>query len=75
LTGARAEEERARLAYMVFVNTDEKDQTLGRRSSRTPAAGDDRRRGRLAFDAVPGRVFKGKVRVVPLPRNPRNSSL
>ena len=27
-----------------------------------PAAGEDRRRGRVAFDAVPGRVFRGKVR-------------
>ena len=28
------------------------------------AAGEDGRRGQVAFDAVPGHVFKGKVRVV-----------
>jgi len=29
-----------------------------------PAAGEDGRRGRVAFGAVPGHAFKGKVRVV-----------
>src|SRR6266566_1927309 len=111
LAGARAEEERARLAYssniegvnttvarlraelgdaewdleqtvtrapgvgfvtqvalrpvMVFVNTDVKDQALGaafqQNSLQRVKAGDD---AEVAFDAVPGRVFKGKVRLV-----------
>ena len=50
---------------MVFVNTDEKDQTLGaafqQNSLQRVKAGDE---AEVAFDAVPGRVFKGKVRLV-----------
>jgi multidrug resistance efflux pump len=50
---------------MVFVNTDEKDQALGaafqQNSLQRVKAGDE---AEIAFDAVPGRVFKGKVRLV-----------
>jgi multidrug efflux pump subunit AcrA (membrane-fusion protein) len=50
---------------MVFVNTDEKDKWLGaafqQNSLQRIKAGDD---AEIAFDAVPGRVFKGKVRLV-----------
>jgi multidrug resistance efflux pump len=50
---------------MVFVNTDEKDQLLGaafqQNSLQRVRAGDE---AEVAFDAVPGRVFKGKVRLV-----------
>ncbi len=50
---------------MVFVNTDAKDQVLGaafqQNSLQRVKAGDD---AEVAFDAVPGRVFKGKVRLV-----------
>jgi multidrug resistance efflux pump len=50
---------------MVFVNTDVKDQALGaafqQNSLQRVKAGDD---AEVAFDAVPGRVFKGKVRLV-----------
>src|SRR6266516_4423436 len=50
---------------MVFVNTDEKDQLLGaaflQNSLQRVRAGDE---AEVAFDAVAGRVFKGKVRVV-----------
>jgi multidrug resistance efflux pump len=50
---------------MVFVNTDAKDQALGaafqQNSLQRVKAGDD---AEVAFDAVPGRVFKGKVRQV-----------
>jgi hypothetical protein len=50
---------------MVFVNTDVKDQALGaafqQNSLQRVRAGDD---AEVAFDAVPGRVFKGKVRLV-----------
>jgi multidrug resistance efflux pump len=50
---------------MVFVNTDEKDKWLGaafqQNSLQRVKAGDD---AEIAFDAVPGRVFKGKVRLV-----------
>src|SRR6266699_4006167 len=48
---------------MVFVNTDVKDQALGaafqQNSLQRVDAGDD---AEVAFDAVPGRVFSGKVR-------------
>ena len=48
---------------MVFVNTDERDQELGaafqQNSLQRVKAGDE---AEVAFDAVPGRVFKGKVR-------------
>jgi multidrug resistance efflux pump len=50
---------------MVFVNTDKGDQTLGaafqQNSLQRVKAGNE---AEIAFDAVPGRVFKGKVRVV-----------
>jgi len=50
---------------MVFVNTDEKDRELGaafqQNALQRVRAGDE---AEIAFDAVPGRVFKGKVRVV-----------
>jgi len=50
---------------MVFVNTDEKDQGLGaafqQNSLQRVRAGDE---AEVAFDAVPGRVFRGKVRLV-----------
>jgi multidrug resistance efflux pump len=50
---------------MVFVNTDVKDQALGaafqQNSLQRVRAGDE---AEVAFDAVPGRVFKGKVRLV-----------
>ena len=50
---------------MVFVNADEKDQALGaafqQNSLQRVKAGDD---AEVAFDAVPGRVFPGKVRLV-----------
>jgi multidrug resistance efflux pump len=50
---------------MVFVNTDDKDQALGaafqQNSLQRVRAGDE---AEVAFDAVPGRVFKGKVRLV-----------
>ena len=48
---------------MVFVNTDKTDRTLGaafqQNSLQRVKAGDE---AEIAFDAVPGRVFKGKVR-------------
>ena len=50
---------------MVFVNTDKRDQELAaafqQNSLQRVKAGDE---AEVAFDAVPGRVFKGKVRVV-----------
>jgi multidrug resistance efflux pump len=50
---------------MVFVNTDERDQALGaafqQNSLQRVKAGDE---AEIAFDAVPGRVFKGEVRLV-----------
>ena len=50
---------------MVFVNTDAKDQALGaafqQNSLQRVKAGDE---AEVAFDAVPGRVFRGKVRLV-----------
>src|SRR5947207_2041908 len=50
---------------MVFVNADVKDQVLGaafqQNSLQRVKAGDE---AEVAFDAVPGRVFKGKVRLV-----------
>jgi multidrug resistance efflux pump len=50
---------------MVFVNTDKDDQALSaafqQNSLQRVKAGDD---AEVAFDAVPGRVFKGKVRLV-----------
>jgi multidrug resistance efflux pump len=50
---------------MVVVNTEAKDQALGaafqQNSLQRVKAGDD---AEVAFDAVPGRVFKGKVRQV-----------
>jgi len=50
---------------MVFVNTDERDQVLGaafqQNSLQRVRAGDE---AEVAFDAVPGRVFQGKVRLV-----------
>ena len=50
---------------MVFVNTEERDKELGaafqQNSLQRVKAGDE---AEIAFDAVPGRVFKGKVRVV-----------
>jgi multidrug resistance efflux pump len=50
---------------MVFVNTDAKDQVLGaafqQNSLQRVRAGDE---AEVAFDAVPGRIFKGKVRLV-----------
>jgi multidrug resistance efflux pump len=50
---------------MVFVNTEMKDSELGaafqQNSLQRVKAGDE---AEIAFDAVPGRVFKGKVRLV-----------
>jgi multidrug resistance efflux pump len=50
---------------MVFVNTDESDSALGasfqQNSLQRVNAGDE---AEVAFDAVPGRVFKGEVRYV-----------
>jgi multidrug resistance efflux pump len=50
---------------MVFVNTDKGDQELGaafqQNSLQRVKAGDE---AEIAFDAVPGRVFKAKVRLV-----------
>jgi len=50
---------------MVFVNTDKRDQELGaafqQNSLQRVKAGDE---AEVAFDAVPGRVFKAKVRLV-----------
>jgi multidrug resistance efflux pump len=50
---------------MVFVNTNKGDQDLGaafqQNSLQRVKAGDE---AEVAFDAVPGRVFKGKVRLV-----------
>ena len=50
---------------MVFVNTDKRDQeftaAFQQNSLQRVKAGDD---AEAAFDAVPGRVFKGKVRLV-----------
>ncbi len=50
---------------MVFVNTNKGDQELGaafqQNSLQRVMAGDE---AEVAFDAVPGRVFKGKVRLV-----------
>ena len=50
---------------MVFVNTNKKDQELGaafqQNSLQRVKSGDE---AEVAFDAVPGRVFKGKVRSV-----------
>ena len=50
---------------MVFVNTDKRDQELvaafQQNSLQRVKAGDE---AEVAFDAVPGRVFKGKVRLV-----------
>ena len=50
---------------MVFVNTDKRDQEFAaafqQNSLQRVKAGDE---AEAAFDAVPGRVFKGKVRLV-----------
>src|SRR5262249_32673258 len=50
---------------MVFVNTDARDRDLGaafqQNSLQRVKAGDE---AEVAFDAVPGRVFRGKVRQV-----------
>jgi len=50
---------------MVFVNTDKRDRDLGaafqQNSLQRVKAGDE---AEVAFDAVPGRVFRGKVRQV-----------
>jgi multidrug resistance efflux pump len=50
---------------MVFVNTGERDKALGaafqQNTLQRVSAGDE---AEIAFDAVPGRVFKGKVRQV-----------
>jgi len=50
---------------MVFVNTDTRDRELGaafqQNSLQRVKTGDE---AEIAFDAVPGRVFKGKVRLV-----------
>ena len=50
---------------MVFVNTEARDRELGaafqQNSLQRVKAGDE---AEVAFDAVPGRVFKGKVRLV-----------
>ena len=50
---------------MAFVNTDVRDQGLGaafqQNSLQRVRTGDE---AEVAFDAVPGRVFKGKVRIV-----------
>jgi multidrug resistance efflux pump len=50
---------------MVFVNTEERDRELGaafQQNSLQRVKPDDE--AEVAFDAVPGRVFKGKVRLV-----------
>ena len=50
---------------MVFVNSEERDKVMGaafqQNSLQRVKAGDE---AEAAFDAVPGRVFKGKVRLV-----------
>jgi multidrug resistance efflux pump len=50
---------------MAFVNTDVHDQGLGaafqQNSLQRVKAGDE---SEVAFDAIPGRVFRGKVRIV-----------
>ncbi len=50
---------------MVFVNTEEGDKVMGaafqQNSLQRVKAGDE---AEVAFDAVPGRVFKGKVRLI-----------
>ena len=50
---------------MVFINTDEHDRALGaafqQNSLQRVKAGDE---AEVAFEGVPGRVFKGKVRIV-----------
>jgi multidrug resistance efflux pump len=50
---------------MTFVNTDPKDQALGaafqQNALQRVTAGDE---AEIAFQAVPGRVFKGKVRIL-----------
>ena len=50
---------------MVFVNTSDRDQALGaafqQNALQRVKAGDE---AEVAFDAVPGRVFRGKVRLV-----------
>ena len=50
---------------MVFVNTDERDRALGaafqQNALQRVSSGDE---AEVAFDAVPGRVFKGEVRLV-----------
>jgi multidrug resistance efflux pump len=50
---------------MIFVNTDARDEALGaafqQNSLQRVKTGDE---SEIAFDAVPGRVFKGKVRLV-----------
>ncbi len=50
---------------MVFINTDKQDRTFAaafqQNSLQRVAAGDD---AEIAFDAVPGRVFRAKVRLV-----------
>jgi len=50
---------------MVFVNTEERDRELGaafqQNSLQRVKSGDE---AEIAFDAVPGRVFKGRVRLV-----------
>jgi multidrug resistance efflux pump len=50
---------------MVFVNTDERDRALGaafqQNALQRVNSGDE---AEVAFDAVPGRVFKGEVRLV-----------
>jgi multidrug resistance efflux pump len=50
---------------MVFINTDKQDRTLAaafqQNSLQRVTAGDE---AEIAFDAVPGRVFKAKVRMV-----------
>ena len=50
---------------MVFVNSDEKDRALGaafqQNALQRVSAGDE---AEIAFDAVPGRVFQGRVRFV-----------
>jgi multidrug resistance efflux pump len=50
---------------MVFVNTEERDKELGaafqQNALQRVKAGDE---AEIAFDAVPGRVFKGKIRLV-----------
>ena len=50
---------------MIFINTDEQDRALGaafqQNSLQRVMAGDE---AEVAFAGVPGRVFKGKVRIV-----------